>query len=51
MNYQILIKHLLWLLFVKMKKNIKLVKDLVKQVEEIKNSKTKIDNQEITESI
>ena len=51
MNYQILINHPTMAPFCRDEEKYQVVKDLVKQVEEIKNSKTKIDNQEITRSI
>jgi phosphomannomutase/phosphoglucomutase len=47
--YRILIKHPQWLPSVKTRKNIKVVEELVNQVEEIKNNKILIDEQVITE--
>ena len=49
MNYLIHIKHLLWLPFCKDEEKYQVVEELVNQVEEIKNNKTLIDEQVITE--
>ena len=49
MNYQTHIKHLRWLLSVRDEEKYQVVEELVKQVKEIKNDKTKIDGQIITE--